>query len=77
MTDTVTLTFTRAEALALDELVNNSAGKFFTVVGGEKDYSFDGWNEKDAANACDKLREAVIGQPSSGSWHECLAMRVK
>ena len=77
MTDTVTLKLTRAEAAALDELVNNSAEKFFIVVGGDKEYSFEGWNERDAANACDKLREAVLGQPSSGTWNECLAMRAK
>lgn len=76
MKDTITLKLKRAEALALDELVN-SAERFFMVVGGDKEYSFDGWNEGDAASACDKLREAVLGRPSSVSWHECLAMRSK
>ncbi len=77
MKDTVTLKLTRAEATALDELANNSAEKFFIVADGDQNYSFEGWNERDAANACDKLRAAVLGQPSSGSWHEVLDRRVK
>jgi hypothetical protein len=70
MKDTVTLKLTRAEAIALDELVNTSAEKFFRVVGGDKDYILNGWNKEIAANACDKLREAVLGWPSSGRWSE-------
>lgn len=77
MNDTVTLKLTRAEALALDELVNNSAEKFFMTVGGDAEYTLKGWNDSDAARACDKLSEAVLGQASSGSWHELLAMRSK
>jgi hypothetical protein len=45
MTDRITLKLTRGEAKALDELVNNRAEKFFMIVGGDKDYSLDGWNE--------------------------------
>ena len=65
MKDTVTLKLTYAEALALDELVNTSAEKFFCVVGGDKDYRLVGWDKPTAASACDKLRAASavwIGQ---------------
>jgi hypothetical protein len=74
MKDTITVKLTRAEALALDELVNNSAEKFFCVVGGDRDYTFEGWDKKAATSACDKLREAVLEQPSSGTWAEHLTM---
>lgn len=78
MKDTVTLELTRAVALALDELVNSSAERFFMVVGGNnEDYTFDGWKENDAADACDKVRAAVLGQPSSGSWRVSLEMRLR
>jgi hypothetical protein len=72
MSDSVTLKLTRAEALALDELVSTSAEKFFMVVGGDKDYTFEGWNKEAAAAACDKLREAALGQSSSGPWSELI-----
>lgn len=78
MTDTVTVTLTRAEAYALHELVDKSAEKLFMVVGGENDYAFVGWNENDAAMACDKLRAAALGTPLDGDgWREMIARRVK
>jgi len=78
MADTVTLKLTRAEAYALHELVDKSAEKLFMVVGGGKDYGFVGWDENDAAMACDKLRAAALGTPlDDDGWRKMLTMRVK
>jgi hypothetical protein len=75
MKDTVTLKLTRAEAMALDELANNSAEKFFCTIGGEKDYGLVGWDKETAASACDKLRNAVMGEerPAENTWAHFLA----
>jgi hypothetical protein len=78
MADTVTLKLTRAEAYALHELVDKSAEKLFMVVGGGKDYGFVGWDENDAAMACDKLRAAALGIPlDDEGWRKMLTIRVK
>ncbi len=78
MADTITLRLTRAEAYALHELVDKSAEKLFMVVGGEKDYAFLGWDENDAATACDKLRAAALGMPFDGDgWCQMLTRRLK
>ena len=73
MTESVTLTLTRAEALALHALADNSAEPFFMVVNGDKDYSFDGWTKESAASACDKLREAILGEPPQLTWVQFLS----
>jgi hypothetical protein len=63
MAESIILRLTKAEALALHALVDNSAEPFFMVVNGDKDYRLDGWTKESAARACDKLREALLGKP--------------
>ena len=76
MTDTVTLKLTRAEAYTLHELVDKSPVKLFMVVDGDKDYTFVGWTEDDAALACDKLRDAALGHASPDGWRKMLTRRI-
>jgi len=72
MARSIVLKLTKAEALALHALVDNSAEAFFMVVNGDKDYKLDGWTKESAARACDKLREAVLGEPPQDTWTQFL-----
>lgn len=69
---TVTVFLTEMEAIALDALVNESATRLFTRVNGLDDYDpkMRDWAEQDAARACDKLRSALLGHPTSFPWEE-------
>jgi len=73
MTETITLTLTRSEALALDALVNHSAERLFIDKNGGEPYALESWTKETAARACDKLHEAVLGEPSSQTWSHFLS----
>lgn len=74
MAESIVLKLSKAEALALRALAENSAEPFFMVVGGDKEYDLDGWTKESAARACDKLREAILGKPfPQDTWAAFLA----
>jgi len=77
MTETITLTLTRSEALALDALVNQSAERLFMDKHGGKPYALETWTKETAARACDKLHAAIMpGEyPHNQTWTYFLAMQ--
>jgi hypothetical protein len=75
MAKSIILELTKAEARALDALVHKSAMPFFMSVSGDEGYRFQGWTKESAARACDKLREAVLGEPSSLTWTQFLSQQ--
>jgi hypothetical protein len=73
MAESIVLKLSKAEALSLRALAENSAEPFFTVVDGDKGYELDGWTNESAARACDKLREVTLGKPfPQDTWAQFL-----
>lgn len=76
MTDKVTLTLTRSEAIALEALADSSAARLFSGEMEIDEFAQALWSMETAAAACDKLREAVAGESPEHTWTKHLeAMR--
>jgi hypothetical protein len=75
--DSVTITFTRAEALALDALVTYSAERLFIDKNGGAPYALETWTKETAARACDKLHASLMPDdyPENQTWTYLLSMQ--
>jgi hypothetical protein len=70
--ETVTITLTRDEAFALDELAESAMDRLVSSLALRKKYEKLDCSMEAAASACDKVRQAILSDPNPLPWKQII-----